>query len=212
MENPVIIFGAKGLGRAALEIFESNDNVVYGFLDDDESLHSTELDNIPILGGTSDTEYLRLLGSECEAFLAVDDNTYKSKLVKSLNTDYSIMPVNAIHGNALISRSADIGHGNFINSGASIGAGAKLGSHCVLHSNSTVQHDVRMGDFVQIGAGATVSANVELGDNVFVGSGVTIVPGIKIGKNARIGAGSVVVANVENGKTVFGNPAKEVQH
>ena len=212
MENPVIIFGAKGLGRAALEIFESNDNVVYGFLDDDKALHNKEIDNIPILGSTDDTEFLHLLGSECTAFIAADDNAYKSKLVKLLTQEYKVMPVNAIHDHALLSRSVELGHGNFVNSGSSIGSGAKVGNHCVLHSNSTVEHDVQLGNYVQIGAGATVSANVELGSNVFVGSGVTIVPGIKVGKNARIGAGSVVVANVEDGKTVFGNPAKEVQH
>ncbi len=212
MENPVIIFGAKGLGRAALEIFESNDNVVYGFLDDDESLHSKEIDNIPILGSTDDEEFLHLLGKECDAFVALDDNAFKSKLVKSITTNYKVMPVNAIHDSALISRSVELGHGNFVNSGVSIGSGAKVGAHCIFNSNSTIEHDVTIGNYVQVGAGATVSTNVELGNNVFIGSGVTIVPGIKVGKNARIGAGSVVVANVEEGKTVFGNPAKEVQH
>ena len=38
MENPVIIFGANYLGRAAREIFERNGNVVYCFLDDNKGL------------------------------------------------------------------------------------------------------------------------------------------------------------------------------
>ena len=33
MENPVMIFGANYLGRIAKEIFESNEVVVYGFLE-----------------------------------------------------------------------------------------------------------------------------------------------------------------------------------
>ena len=45
MENPVIIFGANHLGRAAKEIFETNSVVVYGFLDDSKKLHNTELAN-----------------------------------------------------------------------------------------------------------------------------------------------------------------------
>ena len=36
VKNPVIIFGANYLGRAAKEIFEANEIVVYGFLDDDK--------------------------------------------------------------------------------------------------------------------------------------------------------------------------------
>ena len=31
MEKPVLIFGAGGLGKLALEIFQSNDNLVYGY-------------------------------------------------------------------------------------------------------------------------------------------------------------------------------------
>ena len=50
MENPVMIFGANYLGRIAKEIFESNEVVVYGFLDDDKKLHSIEIDEAVVLG------------------------------------------------------------------------------------------------------------------------------------------------------------------
>ena len=61
MEKPVIIFGAKGIARAALEIFESNGVVVYGFLDQDVDLHQTEINNIPVLGYPDDQGYLDLI-------------------------------------------------------------------------------------------------------------------------------------------------------
>ena len=84
MENPVIIFGANYLGRAAKEIFDRNGNVVYGFLDDNKSLHSTELDNVVVLGSTDDDGYLKLIGKKCEAFVAVDDTKLRKTLVKML--------------------------------------------------------------------------------------------------------------------------------
>ena len=61
MDNPVIIFGAGGLGRAALEIFQSNEIVVYGFLDDNKDLHNTEIDTVPVLGRTEDDGFLKLI-------------------------------------------------------------------------------------------------------------------------------------------------------
>ena len=64
MDNPVMIFGAGFLGRAAKEIFEGNGNVVYGFLDDSKNLHSTEIDNAPVLGSTDDDGYLKLIGKK----------------------------------------------------------------------------------------------------------------------------------------------------
>ena len=210
MDNPVIIFGATDLGRAALEIFESNDIVVYGFLDDDESLHGKELSEVSVLGKTDDDGYLKLIGKKCEGFIAIDDRVLRKSLVGLMMKRRKKMPVNAVHSNTEIAPSAHIGHGNFVNSGAVIGAHAKIGNHCIIHSNVTVDYSSRLGDLVQVGAGSVIGSGVEVGDNVFIGTGVTIVPGVKIGKEARIGAGSVVIANVEEGQTVFGNPAKEV--
>jgi len=210
MKNPVIIFGANALGQAALEIFESNDIVVYGFLDDDKEKHGTELSEITVLGKTDDDGYLKLIGKKCEGFIAVDDPRLRKGLVDLMLKRRKMMPVNAIHSNTEIAPSAHIAHGIFINSGVVIGTNAKVGNHCLINTNATVDYGASLGDLVQVGAGSIVGSEAEIGDGVFIGSGVTIVPGVKIGKNARIGAGSVVIGNVEKGKTVFGNPAAEV--
>lgn len=210
MENPVIIFGASDLGQAAVEIFESNEIIVYGYLDDNEDLHGTEIGELSVLGKTDEQGFLKLIGKKCEGFIAVDDRDLRMGLVKLMKEKRKVMPVNAIHSNTELSPSAHIGHGEFINSGVVIGANAKIGDHCLVHTNATVDYSAELGDLVQVGAGSVVGSSAKIADNVFIGSGVTIVPGVTVGKNARIGAGSVVIADVEEGTTVFGNPAKEV--
>jgi sugar O-acyltransferase (sialic acid O-acetyltransferase NeuD family) len=210
MENPVIIFGANYLGRAAKEIFDRNGNVVYGFLDDNKSLHSTELDNVVVLGSTDDDGYLKLIGKKCEAFVAVDDTKLRKTLVKMLQEVRKMQPVNAIHPAATLATSMAIGHGNFIDAGAQTGAGSEIGNHCVIHSNVVLGAEAKVGDFVQIGASSTINPGVVIEDEAFIGSGVIIVSGVTIGKGARVGAGSVVIAPVKAGETVFGNPATKV--
>lgn len=210
MENPVIVFGANALGEAAVEIFESNDIMVYGFLDDDKSLHGTTLGELSILGSTDDDGFLKLIGKKCEGFIAVDDRDLRKGLVKLMKERRKKMPVNAIHSNTEISPSAHVGHGEFINSGVVIGANAKIGDHCLIHTNATIDYASQLGDLVQVGAGSVIGSGAVVGENAFIGTGVTVVPGIKIGKNARVGAGSVVIADVEAGATVFGNPAAKV--
>ena len=211
MDNPVMIFGTGGLGRAALEIFESNGNVVYGFLDDNKETHGTEIDTVQVLGKTSDDGFLKLIGKKCEAFIASDDNAMRKSLVKMLLDKRKVMPTNAVHNTTVIASSAKIGHGNFFNAGVVVGAGTDIANHCIFHSRSTVDHDAKIGDFVQLGAGAIVNAGATVKDNAFIGAGATIVSGIVIGKNARIGAGSVVIGDVEANTTVFGNPAQEIE-
>lgn len=211
MEHPVIIFGANYLGRAAKEIFDRNGNVVFGFLDDNKSLHSTEIDNVSVLGSTDDDGFLKLIGKKCEAFVAVDDNKLRKALVRMLNEQRKMQPVNAIHPNAVIAGSTGIGHGNFVDAGAFTGAGAVIGSHCLIQANVIVGAETKIGDYVQIGASSTINSGVVIEDEAFIGSGVVVVSGVTIGKGARVGAGSVVIAPVRAGETVFGNPAATIK-
>src|SRR5690606_32976629 len=171
MENPVIIFGAGFIGRAAKEIFESNQNVIYGFLDDDKSRHGSELDTAVVLGSTDDDGFLKLIGKKCEAFVAVDDNKLRKSLVKMLNDVRHVQPVNAIHKAAVVPESVFIGHGNMVDMGVMIGAGAKIGHHGLLHAGVVIGAEASLGDFVQVGAGSNINAGVVIEDDVFIGSG-----------------------------------------
>lgn len=210
MEKPVIIFGSTGIAKAALEIFNSNDIIVYGFLDDDEKTHGKEINAVSVLGSTDDHGFTKLIGQKCEAFVATDSNELRKEYVEFLKDRRKVMPTNAVHQTATISESFSIGHGNFVNAGAILANDAKMGDHNIVNSRVTIEQEVEIGDFVQIGAGSVINSKAKLQDEVFIGSGVTVVSGVTIGKGARIGAGSVVVGDVEAGKTVFGNPAVEV--
>jgi sugar O-acyltransferase (sialic acid O-acetyltransferase NeuD family) len=211
MENPVIIFGANYLGRAAKEIFERNGRVVYGFLDDNKNLHGTEVDNVSVLGSTDDDGFLKLIGKKCEAFIAIDDNKLRKHLVIMLNDDRHTQPVNAIHPTAGIAASASIGHGNFCDAGMQAGAGAVIGNHCIINANAVLGAETKTGNFVQIGAASIINSGAVIEEEAFIGSGVVIVSGITIGKGARVGAGSVVIGPVKAGETVFGNPAAKIK-
>jgi sugar O-acyltransferase (sialic acid O-acetyltransferase NeuD family) len=210
MDNPVLIFGANFLGRTAKEIFEKNNNVVYGFLDDNKTLHASEIDNVQVLGSTDDDGFLKLIGKKCEVFIAIDDNKLRKNLVKMIQEVRHVQPVNAIDSNAIIAASASIGHGNFIDGGVRAGAGSAIGNHCLINANVVLGAETIIGNFVQIGAGSIINAGVVIEDEAFIGSGVIIVSGLTIGKGARIGAGSVVIGPVKAGETVFGNPAEKV--
>jgi len=211
MQNPIIIFCANYLGRIAKEIFEENEVVVYGFLDDNSQLHNTEIDDVMVLGSTDDEAFLKLVGKKCESFVAVDDNRLRKSITKMLNEERNAQPANAIHKKSSISPRAEIGHGNLIDRSVLLGVGSKIGSHNILNATSVVGVDTQLGDFVQVGAGCTIGHEVKIEDEVFIGAGTTIVSGIVIGKGARIGAGSVVIASVGAGDTVFGNPATKVK-
>src|SRR5688500_14904824 len=105
MENPVIIFGANPIGRAAKEIFERNGNVVYCLLDDNKKLHNTEIDTVVVMGSTDDDGFLKLIGKKCEAFVAIDDNKVRKNLVTMLQEVRHVQPVNGVHDSTVIASS-----------------------------------------------------------------------------------------------------------
>ncbi|MGD1842177.1 MAG: NeuD/PglB/VioB family sugar acetyltransferase [Thermonemataceae bacterium] len=210
MDKPVMILGANGIGKIALEIFDSHDIIVYGFLDDDPKQRNTTIHDITVLGATEDQAFLKLIGKKCEAFVASDDDVLREKLVEMLNTKRKVMPMNAIHAKAYLSQRVVMGHGNLIDAGVIINTGATLANHCIVRQGVQIDYDSTLADFVQVGVGSSIGSQVSIDSHVFIGSGVTIVAGVTIGERARIGAGSVVVEHVEAGSTVFGNPAKKI--
>ncbi len=211
MENSVIIFGAGGTGHQILDIFQRNQVVIYGFLDDNKELHGTEIDSVSVLGDTDDGGFLKLIGNKCEAFVAIGERSVREQLVEMLNERRKTMPVNAIHDTAVVSETASLGHGNFLGARVIVGSQVRLGHHAHIHPGVIIEPFAEIGDFVNIGAGAVLNDRVKVEQGTFIGTGATIISGIKIGKNARIGAGSLVIADVAEGTTVFGNPAQVIK-
>jgi sugar O-acyltransferase (sialic acid O-acetyltransferase NeuD family) len=210
MENPILIFGAGNLGKIVLDIFNRNNVLVFGFLDDDKALHSTEIGEVVVLGDTDDDGFLKIIGQKTEAFVALENTKERKKVVEMLINRRKVMPVNAIHNTAVISETATIGHGNLVAARVVVNTLATIGNHCVVHASAIIDINAKVADYVQIGAGAIINSEVEIEEGAFIGSGAVIISGIKIGKNARVGAGSVVIENVADGTTVFGNPAKKI--
>lgn len=210
MDNPVLIFGSGSLGVMALDIFQRNQVVVYGFLDDKKELHGKEFGDVQVLGETDDDGFLKLIGQKCEAFIGIGDTRVRKRLVKMLNDRRHVQPVNAVHDKAVVSALASIGHGNLIAANAVVNAFATVGQHCIIQSGAVIESQAKLGDFVQVGTGSFVNSGVVVENEAFIGTGAVIIAGVTIGKGARIGAGSVVVENVGAGETVFGNPARKV--
>lgn len=210
MINPVIIIGAKETGLLALDVFKSNDIVVYGFLEEDKTFHGMELGEVTVLGSPENEGFTKLIGKKCDAFIASDDVKWKKFWVDFLIESRKVMPVNTVHKTANISPYAELGHGNLVGSFASVGAFCKVGNFSNFYSGANLGVATKIGDYSEIGSGAVVGNNVSIGKECFIGPGAVIVAGLSIGDGASVGAGSVVVENVPARTRYFGNPAKKV--
>ena len=119
--------------------------------------------------------------------------------------------INAIHPQAIVARSAELGRGVSIMAGAVVNPAAVIGENVILNSHCTVEHDCVIGDHVHIAPGATLSGAVRVGQLSHIGTGASIRQGVCIGERVVVGVGSVVVSNIPDGMVVVGAPAKPLK-
>lgn len=207
MNKPVIIFGAGNLAKHALDIFNSHQIVVYGFLDDDENLHGSTIGDISVLGEMEDHGFLKLIDKKAEAFVALEELKDRKRIIKVLKEGRKVMPMNAVHDLAYVADTSELGYGNFIGAGAIVQAFTKISQHVQIFANASIGASCELGDFVQIGQGASIGDGVIIEEGAYIGANSTVMSGMKIGKNAIIGPGSVVISHVDKDARLFGNPA-----
>ena len=207
---PVIIIGVNSFALEIADIFQKNNVVIYGFLDDDPKKQNTFIGEIPVLGNTEDEQYWGLIGKNCNVFVALENPTERKKMIETIIEDCKTKPANAIHPNASIAEVGSIGYGICIGNGAILQPSCRIADHCVIGAGSIIETGAILDEYVQIGSGSVVGKEAKIENNAFVGINCTIVGSIKIGKSTSVGAGSVVIENLPSSKRAFGNPAKIV--
>ncbi|MGE3872468.1 MAG: acetyltransferase [Parvibaculaceae bacterium] len=107
---------------------------------------------------------------------------------------------------AVISPTARMGAGVYINAGAVIAGQVVLGDSVFVNRLASVGHHSVLEDFVSIGPGASLGSKVKIGRGTMVGAGASVAPSVKIGSNSVIAAGAAVHKDVPSNVVVMGNP------
>ncbi len=205
---PVLIIGVNPFALEIAHIFQKNEVVVYGFLDDDPKKQGTEIGEIPVLGTTDNSDYWNLIGKSCGVFVALENPVERKNMIELIEEERKTKPVNAIHPSAQIAHVKSLSYGIYIGAGAILSPEVKIADHAMIGPGVILETGVKIEEYVQVGAGSVIGKEAKLDKNSFVGIHCTVVGSVVVGKSSTIGAGSVVIENVPPSKRVFGNPAK----
>jgi acetyltransferase EpsM len=195
MNNNLLIIGGKS---TALEIFDVIDtkyknefNDVVFVIGDNEKMQ----ESYNYIKDSDLEDYVTK--HQCSYIISFANHKLRVKFVNLLNS-YGIFPVNIIHPTAIISKSADIGLGNYIAAGSIISYKAKISNHCMINFNSTVGHDSLINDHCIINPGARISGNVNIGHRVLIGTNSIIFQGKSIGDDCLIDALTYIDRDIED--------------
>jgi UDP-perosamine 4-acetyltransferase len=206
----VVGLGAGGHAKVVIEILQLGMGCeVIGLLDPKSSLWNTEVLGVPVLGNDSLLSDLRNRGVYC-AFIGlgtVGDMEPRRQLYEGAR-QLGFEVAQAIHPQAWVSRSAQIGQGPTIMAGAAVNTDARLGDNVIVNTGAIVEHDCVVKDHVHIATGAQLAGGVYIGEGTHVGLGASVLQGVQIGDGVIVGAGAVVLDDVPEGTTVAGVPAR----
>jgi len=201
----IVVIGAGGLGREALDILKRSLHHTYkilGFIDDNIELHGTIINDYPVLGGC---EWFKE-NPNTLAVCAIGDN-YIRKSVTDRAKENGANFTSVIDPSATIGYGLKIGEGVIIVQGNTITSNVTIGNHVYVNIDCSVAHDDVLEDYVNICPGVQLSGNVTLKEGVMVYTGAIIAPGVTVGKWAEVGAGAVVLKDVPDYMLVAGIPA-----
>ncbi|MDR1135068.1 MAG: acetyltransferase [Clostridiales Family XIII bacterium] len=208
------IIGAGGFGREVADTVHAINartpkyNLT-GFIDDDESVWGSVINEIPVRGGR---EYLKEVCAEIDGtlgiFAVIAMASAKFKKIIARDLDEFVVWENIIHPTAVVSRFAAMGCGNIIQQHTFISANVKVGNHCMLNNGSSMGHDAVLCDFASVMNFCDITGGVRVGEGAYLGTSVAVIPDVTIDENAFICAGSVVFKDVLPNAVMIGNPAK----
>lgn len=202
----IAIIGQGGHSKVIRDLIQSDGRMqIAGYFDDKYEEVSIQGSSFfgPVLSARKMLNYF----DEIKFVVAIGNNKARKLIVEKLglaDEDYAILK----HQSAMISPSAEIGHGTVIMPHSVINADTRIGCHAIINTSSVIEHDNKLGDFVHVSPSATLTGSVVIDEGVHIGAGAVIIPNIKIGEWSIIGAGATVINNIPSHCTAVGIPAK----
>ena len=179
---------------------------VEAFLDDNESLHGTSHDGIPVAGPLARAkEY-----PHAQFVFAI--GSHRTRLLRESILERIGLPedryATLIDPRAILHGRVSVGPGSIIHAGVVIGADAVLDAFSIVTFNSVIGPRSRVGRCAMVTSMVTALTGVRIGPSAFIGAASCLGEGITIGAGAMVGMATVVSRDIEPGAYVLGNPAR----
>jgi sugar O-acyltransferase (sialic acid O-acetyltransferase NeuD family) len=208
----LLFVGAGGLARETLAAVRAGGAagpaqwVPIGMLDDDPARHGSDVDGVPVLGGT-DTVHTRPDAAVVLCVANARNPGGRAAVAARLGLPDDRYAT-VVHPAASLAPGVTLGAGTIMLAGCVVTAPQAVGRHVLAMPQVLLTHDDEVGDFVTLAGQAGLAGGVRVGTGAYIGAGARIREGVTIGAGAVIGMGAVVLTDVPEGEVWAGTPAR----
>jgi sugar O-acyltransferase (sialic acid O-acetyltransferase NeuD family) len=206
-ESDLVIIGAGGLGRVALEIALDINRVtprwhILGFLDDGLT-PGRQVGGLDIVGrvdwltGRPDVFVVVAIGSPSARWRMVER-------LRAIGCTFGTL----VHPSAWLASRAAVGQGCIVCPGVMVDPDVSFDDFVLLNKRCSVGHDSRVGAFSTLSPGCSLGGGVRIGDGCDLGMNSAVLPKVSVGSWSVVGAGAVVRADLPDNVTAVGVPAR----
>ncbi len=197
----MILFGASGHGKVAMDSLLAGGIEVKAFFDDDVSKKT-------LCGKEVVAPYNESVYPDEDVVITIGVNRIREIVANKVKHNFGKI----VHPSCMLGSDVTIGEGTVVFHGTIIQHSAMVGKHAIINTGASVDHDCVVGDFVHVSPHATLCGNVKVGKLTHIGAGAVVIPNLTIGKNVTIGAGTVIINDVPDNAVVVGNPGKVIKY
>lgn len=198
----VIIIGAGGFSKQVVEGFETDGSMnIIGLVDDHVR---GNVFGYPIIGNIDCVD--GLLGSKNRRlFCGIGDMKFRHDVFNKFPPN---LWVNCVSPDAIVSKYAMLGTGNYIGPTACVMQDAWIGNNNIIDCSSVISHDCLVGNHNLIASHSSLLGRVRISDRNLIGANSVILPDLTVGSDNKLGSGAVLTKSINDRLVLVGIPAK----
>lgn len=209
----VVFLGASTAFREISEVIHDLNRVseryrIVALLDDNESLHGSSIDGVPVAGPLAAVELYP------DAKLVFGIGSFRTRMIRRQLQERLAQPperfLTLVHPAAKVYPDAVVGAGSIIHLGSVIANGAQLGPCSIVTFNAVVGPYCKVGHSAMVTTAVVLLTGVEVGSCAFIGASSCVAEGVRIGPGAMVGMGTHVYRDVRPGAYILGSPPREL--
>jgi sugar O-acyltransferase (sialic acid O-acetyltransferase NeuD family) len=205
----LVIFGASGHAKVAIDVAHRQDMAVLGVVAPD-TLHKSHFMGYPVLGHAESN--FPPPEADFQGFVAVGDNALRGRIVENLRARFPHLSfATLVHPTAVLGQGVVLGEGSLVLAQAVLQADAQVGCFALCQVNSSLDHEGILGDFASLAPGVRTGGNVRIGEFSAIGIGAILLHQRQIGVHTVIGAGALVTRDIPDYCVAYGVPAKVIR-